>query len=179
MSHGSPNLSSPSPGFLSQSAPQPSMVSAPLSPVQSEVMSGRGSQGSREEGLLAVMAAGELQAEVLRTRWLPQLVEERTNQMGERIKIYRKTNLACQDPATQPSFDHDSRQGFECTLIEEGGLDTCQCSTGLREHHQNSMFLPRTQRATTLTMPSLAAQPWLEQEPASSRFLEESSAYYT
>lgn len=177
MIHGSPNLSSPSPGFLSQSAPQPSMASAPS--VQSDVVSGRGSQGSREEGLLAVMAAGELQGEVLRTRWPPRLVEERANQMGERMKTYRKTNLTCQDPATQPSFHHDSRQGFECTLIEEGGLHTYQCSTGLREHHQNSMFLPRTQRDTTLTMPSLAAQPRLEQEPASSCFLEESSAYYT
>lgn len=37
------------------------------------------------------------------------------------------------------------------------------CGSGLQ---QNSMFLPRPQRAMAPIMLNLAAQPWLEQEPA-------------
>lgn len=77
------------------------------------------------------MAAEEPQGEVLRTQWPPQLLD--TNQMEERgVKAYRVTNLTSQDPAAWPSLYHDSYQDFECNLIEEGGLDTYQCSRGLR-----------------------------------------------
>lgn len=51
------------------------------------------------------------------------------------------------DPAAQPSSHHDSCQDFEGNLIEEGELDMHRCTTGLREHQQNSTFLPRTPKS--------------------------------